>query len=439
MSERAAIPPETARRSVDPLSPYQIAAAVIGNALEWYDFTIYFYLATTLARLFFPGASQTEKLLSALAAFGVAFVFRPLGGVLFGRFADLHGRKATLLLLMGLMTVGIALVAFAPTYAAIGLAAPCLIVMGRILQGLSASGEFASATTFLIEHAPPGRRGFYGGWQMSGQGLADVLAASVGLWMAYGFTPEQLEGWAWRAPFLIGLVIGPIGLVIRSKLSESPEFLAYRRTGASLHSDPLVSAAACYKRRILIGMGVVLGGAGALYVADLFMPTYAITTLGLSMQASFLAPLIAGLIMAAFSPLFGSLSDRVGRKPVMATAIFLLFLAIYPAFQWLNASPSAGRLALLEAGFGILAAAYAGPLSTAIAELFPVGLRATGSGIAYNVGIALFGGFAPLIVAWLISRTGDPLVPAYYVMAGTVISFAACLALPRVNADSDPS
>lgn len=435
MNERDAPEFPAGRRMVDPLAPSQIAAAVIGNALEWYDFIVYGYLASTLATLFFPGASQTAKLLSALAVFGIAFICRPFGGILLGRFADLHGRKSALVLLIALMTIGVAFIAFAPTYAAIGVAAPCLIVIGRILQGLSASGEFGSATSFLIEHAPPGQRGFYGGWQMSGQGMADVLAASAGLALAYGFTPGQIESWAWRLPFLIGLIIGPVGLVIRTRLSETPAFLAHRSDDASRRMDPFKSVIAAHKRAILTGTGLVFGGAGAIYVVDLFMPTYAITTLGLSLQISFIAPLIAGLTMAIFAPLFGSLSDRVGRKWMMTIAIAVLFLAIYPAFQWLNAAPSAARLALLEFGFGLVASAYAGPFSTAIAELFPIGSRATGSGIAYNFGIALFGGFAPFFVAWLISRTGDPLVPAYYVMVGTIVSFVACLAMPSRGAD----
>jgi MHS family proline/betaine transporter-like MFS transporter len=407
----------------------QIAAAIVGNALDWYDFTIYFYFATTLADLFFPGQDRAEKLLVALAAFGVSYIFRPLGGILFGRFADLHGRKSVLLLLIAFMTAGTALVALAPPYRTIGLLAPCLLVLGRILQGLSASGEFAGASTFLVEHAPPNLRGFFGGWQMSGQGLADVFSAAIGFWIVSSFTAEQTETWAWRLPFLIGLLIGPVGLIIRARLTETPDFLA--RAGSASPADPVLVAISGYKRRMLIGLGMVVGGAGALYVVDIFMPTYAITTLGLSMQASFIAPLVVGLLMTILCPFFGWLSDRHGRRRVMSTAILLIFLAIYPAFRWLNAEPSIARLAILEIGFGLLASAYAGPFSTAIVELFPVGARATGSAVAYNFGVAMFGGFAPFIVSWFISRTGDPLVPAYYVMAGTLISFVACLCLPE--------
>jgi len=433
MNVQTILPSELAPRIAGSLTSRQIAAVVIGNALEWYDFIIYGYLATTLAALFFPGASDTARLLAAFGAFGVAFVFRPFGGLLLGRFTDVRGRKAALILMIALMTLGVALVAFAPTYAAIGVAAPCLIVLGRILQGLSSSGEFASATSFLIEHAPPRRRGFYGAWQMSGQGMADVLAAAVGYCLAYGFTPEQVESWAWRLPFLIGLIVGPVGLLLRSSLSETPEFLAWRSSALALRGNPVKRAVGEHKRGVLVGLGLVVGGAGAIYIVDLFMPTYAVTALGLTMSASFIAPLVAGLTMAVFCPLFGRLSDSIGRKAVMAPAAAALFLAIYPAFHWLNAAPSVERLALLELGFGVVAAAYAGPFSTAIAELFPVGLRATGSGIAYNFGVALFGGFAPLIVVWLMSLTGDPLIPAYYVMAGLVISFIACLALPGIR------
>ncbi len=412
-------------------NPTQIAAAVIGNALEWYDFIVYGYLAVTISKLFFPPGSETTALLSTFALFGVAFVMRPVGGILLGHFTDIVGRKSILFLVIALMTLGIGMIAFTPTYATIGIAAPIIMLVARLIQGLSAGGEFASATSFLVEHAPPGLRGFYGGWQMSGQGAAAFLAGLVGFLVALALTPAQLESWGWRLPFLVGLVIGPVGLFIRLKLTETPDFLRHKRAAAGTRrSLPLAEVLARHKRSLLIGLGLVLGGTASIYVLIIFMPTYAVRTLKLGMEASFMAPLISGLVQAILCPITGYLSDRVGRKRVMAVSVALALLALYPAFLWLNDRPSLGRLATVSLLGGVLISGYAGAVSTAIAELFPVEVRATGAAIAYNLGVTLFGGFAPLIVSWLIAATGNPLAPAYYVMVGLALSLAAILAMP---------
>src|SRR5215510_10567186 len=208
--------------------PLQVAAAVVGNALEWYDFIVFGFFAMIIARLFFPSESQYASLLLTTATFGVGFFMRPVGGILLGIYADRRGRKASLLLIIGLMTLAIAVIGFAPTYAAIGIAAPLLIVIARLLQGFSAGGEFASSTAFLIESAPAQRRGFYGSWQMVGQGLAVLTGALLGAFITRVLTPEALDSWGWRVPFLFGLVIGPLGLYIRRRLDETAAFLATR-------------------------------------------------------------------------------------------------------------------------------------------------------------------------------------------------------------------
>jgi MHS family proline/betaine transporter-like MFS transporter len=407
----------------------QIAAAVIGNALEWYDFIVYGYLAVTISKLFFPPGSETTALLATFALFGVAFFMRPVGGILLGHFTDVIGRKSILFLVIALMTLGIGMIAFTPTYATIGVAAPIIMLIARLIQGLSAGGEFASSTSFLVEHAPPGRRGLYGGWQMSGQGAAAFLAGLVGLLLAATLTPAEVEAWGWRVPFLAGLIIGPLGFFIRLGLVETPEFLSERAKGRPAKA-PLGRALANHKTDILIGLGLVVGGTASIYVLIIFMPTYAIRTLKLSPQAAYIAPLAAGLVQAVLTPVMGRLSDRLGRKPVMATSIVLTLLALYPEFLWLNDAPSLIRLAAISVIGSALISGHAGAVSTALVELFPVSVRATGSAIAYNLGVTLFGGFAPFIVAWLIARTGDPFAPAYYVMAGLALSLVAVIFMP---------
>ena len=216
--------------------PLQVAAAVVGNALEWYDFIVFGFFTVVIARLFFPAESQYASLLLTTLTFGVGFFMRPVGGILLGIYADRRGRKASLLLIIGLMTLAIAMIGFAPTYAAIGIAAPLLIVLARLLQGFSAGGEFASATSFLIEIAPANRRGFYGSWQMVGQGLALLTGALLGALITRVLATEALDSWGWRVPFLFGLIIGPVGLYIRRRLDETAAFLATRR-GARTTKD----------------------------------------------------------------------------------------------------------------------------------------------------------------------------------------------------------
>jgi MFS family permease len=408
----------------------QIVAACIGNALEWYDFTIYGFMAVTLSKLFFPAGAEAAALLSTLAIFGAAFVVRPFGGVILAHYADRVGRKSMLFIVIGLMTVGMLLITFAPTYATAGIAAPIIVLVARLIQGLSAGGEFGSSMSFLIEHAPDGRRGLYGGWQQSSQGAATLLAGIVGGIVAQQLTQDQLLSWGWRIPFLIGLLIGPIGFYMRLKLQETPEFIVHRAAAGPAEAMPIKVVLAEQKKRLLISVGLVLGGAATVYVLFIFMPTYAIRVLHLDLKASFSAPLMGGAMLMVFCPLSGLLSDRHGRKAVMGVSVALLLISIYPAFVWLNASPSVGRLVLVEAVFGLLMAGYAGPFGAALADIFPVGVRVTGMSVAYNFGIAIFGGFAPLIIAWLIGVTGNPLAPAYYVMAGLLLSLVATLSMP---------
>jgi MFS transporter, MHS family, proline/betaine transporter len=406
-----------------------IAAAVIGNALDWYDFTLYGYLAATIGKLFFPSQSEWTSLLSSFAAFGTAFVVRPLGGIILAQMADQWGRRGVLIFVIGLMTVGTAMIAFAPTYATIGVAAPVIIVVSRLLQGLSAGGEFASATAFLFEQAPPHRRGLYGAWQFAGQGLAILLSGIAGTLATQTLTTAQFESWGWRLPFVFGLVIGPVGYYMRLKLREPAAFLA-ARAHQQPQRTPLAEVLAKYLRPTLIGFGLVVGGSASLYVLFVFMPTYAIRVLGLDLHAAFIAPVAAGATLAIFCPLMGLLSDRIGRKITLVVSTAGLFLAPYPCFLWLQHQPNVGQLAIVEIVFGFIFAIGGGPFSAALAELFPTRVRATGMAVAYNLGVALFGGLAPLIVTWLITRTHNPLAPVYYVGACTAISVIAALAFP---------
>lgn len=410
-----------------------VVAVIIGNALDWYDFTLYGFFAATIGRLYFPAASPWASLLSAWGAFGVAYVVRPFGGIFLAQLADYWGRRRILLLVIAAMTIGTALIAFAPTYASLGLAAPILIVVSRLLQGFAAGGEFASATAFLVEHAPPRQRGSFGAWQFAGQGGAICVSGMAGWLGAHALAPAQFEAWGWRLPFLIGLVIGPFGYYMRLHLQETPVFLAAHRDRSVL--APLRALAHAHKAHLLIGLGLVIGGSAALYVLFVFMPTYAVRVLHLDMQAGFIAPIVAGLTMVVFCPLMGRVADAFGLKAALVVSTFGLLTAPYPCFLWLEQAPSIGRLALVEFAFGFVFSVGAGAFNAALAEMFPVRLRATGMAVAYNCGVALFGGLAPFIVAWLIAKTGNALAPSYYVATCAVLSVIAALALPRARGE----
>lgn len=399
-----------------------IVAASIGNALEWFDFAIYGFFAATIGKLFFPAESETASLLLAFATFGVAFVMRPVGAVVIGSYADRKGRKAALTLSITLMMIGTAIIALLPTYETIGLAAPILITLARLLQGLSAGGEFGSATALLAEQDPH-RRGFFASWQVASQGLMIMLAASFGIALSGVFAAESFGDHGWRIPFLFGLSLGPVAFYIRRKIDESPEF----QPNKALKS-PLRTVAADQKSRLVFGIGTVILATVASYLV-LFMPTYAIRQLGVPASAAFTAISLVGIIQLCLAPIFGAWSDRIGRFPIMIPAAGAFLICIYPLFAWLVATPSLERLIVVQVVAGFLATAYFAPLPALLAELFPAGTRTSGLSLSYNFAVTVFGGFAPFIVTWLIATTGSNLAPSYYAGAAAALSLVALVAL----------
>ena len=414
--------------------PIQIAAAVIGNALEWYDFIVCGFFTVVIARLFFPSDSQYASLLLTTGTFGVGFFMRPVGGILLGVYADRRGRKAALLMVIALMTVAIAMIAFAPTYAAIGVGAPLIMVLARLLQGFSAGGEFASATAFLTESAPAGRRGLYGSWQMVGQGLAVLLGAILGTVLTRSLTPEMLDSWGWRIPFLFGLIIGPVGLYIRRNLDETSAFLQSSRSAAGQQGSG--SMLMSHVKEMLACLGMVVSGTISFYVILIYIPTFARTQLHIPLDQAFLAQSIGLAVEVVLIPICGLLSDFVGRKPVMIVALVLDLLVTYPLFSWVSASPSFGALLTMQIILCGLFGVFNGPISTALAEQFPTRVRSTALAIAYNIAVMLFGGFAQFFVTWLIQATGTPIAPAYYLMFGAAVGLLAAFFLKERARDT---
>jgi MFS family permease len=323
--------------------------------------------------------------------------------------------------------VSIALIAFAPPHAAIGVAAPLLIVLARLLQGFATGGEFASATAFLIESAPPNRRGLYGSWQMFGQGLAVFCGAGVTALVTHGLSPEALDAWGWRIPFLIGLLIGPVGLWIRRHLSETEAFLEAHQ--APKERQSLARMLRNHLREVFAVMGVTVCGTVGFYVILVYMPTFASKQLGLPLGDAFTAQVIAVALMTILMPVSGALSDRIGRRILVIAATAGLLVAAYPLLSWVHAAPSFERLVTMQVVLCILLAIYFGPISAVMAEQFPAGVRSTGLALAYNVAVMVFGGFAPFIVTWLIQNTGVVIAPVFYVMFASALGFVAALFL----------
>src|SRR6266446_1750972 len=404
-----------------------VAAASIGNAFEWFDFIIYGFFAAMIARLFFPAGNETASLLLAFASFGVVtFVMRPFGAVVLGHLADRHGRKAGMTLSISMMMAGTAITAFAPTYTFVGIFAPIMVAAARMMQGFSAGGEFGSATVFLAEQNPK-RRGLYASWQFAGQGLSTVLATGFGAALSGALTAEQMGTWGWRIPFLFGLLIGPIGYYIRRQVDETLEFRSAQTTSA-----PLWETFSWGKARLLVAIGTIVLITVAAYTA-VYMPTYAIRELGLPPVGGFLATMLAGAIQIVMIPLVGALSDKLGRLPIATVATVAILLTAHPLFARLVAAPTIESLLLVQAILGVFVAAYAGAIPALISELFPIRVRTTAVSTSYSVAVAIFGGFAPLIIAWLIDVTGSQLAPSYYLMFAAAVSLLALGAAYRLG------
>ena len=392
---------------------------IIGNWLEFYDFLVFAFFAVMIGRAFFPGESEITRLLSALATFGVGFFTRPLGAAMIGTYADRKGRRAAMTLTLLMMAAASAIMALTPTYDQIGVAAPIILVVARLIQGFSCGGEVGPATTYLLESAPPGKRAAMTAWQAYSQLMALISGSLAGVILTAILSEEQLYAWGWRIPFLLGIVIAPVALYIRRQLPETIEPSETHSSARAVLADLVRHHA----RPVLFGVLIICGGTIATYVFT-YLTTYAITTLKLSAAVGTTLALTGYLAQAAGVTL-GVWSERFGRKRMLVAMRVLFALLIYPAYVMLT-SPDASLAAILVVNMALQAtfATGMGTIYAFLAEAFPKAVRSSGLSILYALGTTIFGGTTQFVVAWLIDRTGSPMVPAWYMLAATFAAIA---------------
>lgn len=402
---------------------------IIGNMFEWFDFTLYGFFATTIARQFFPPGNEETATLATAATFGAAFVMRPVGAVAFGLIGDRCGRKTALTFTFALMALGTAMIGLAPTFASAGVFATVVLVLGRLLQGFSASGEVGSALTLLLESSAPERRGVAAGWLSVGVYSALVFGSLAGLAVSTLLPPASAQAWGWRVPFLFGLLIAPIGLYLRRHMDESQQFLAARR---HFPVTP-IAAPAGGTRQTLRGIATLIGLAGfgspMVYLILIFMPSYAVRELGLPQKLPMLSTLIASMLLVLLLVPMGRLCDRVGSKHLIFLASAVGTALIVPLMWNLTRAPSLASLLLLQCTVSVCLAMYVTSCGPMAVSLFPVPRRALGIGLGYNVGIMVFSAFAPFITAWLIQISGDKMMTAWYALGSGLISVLVALTL----------
>ncbi len=399
-----------------------IAASAIGNATEWFDYGIYAYGVTYISAALFPGETA-QATLFALATFAISFLIRPLGGFFWGPLGDRYGRKAVLGVTIIMMAGATVLVGLIPSYATIGMWAPALLVILRMVQGFSTGGEYGGAAIFMAEYAPDAKRGFYGSFLEVGT-LAGFCAGAL---LMLGFSlllgDATMREWGWRLPFLWAGPLGLVGVYLRSRMEETPLFREVEQQQHPTTASPLRDLLVRYRRQLLAMSGLVIALNVVNYTLLSYMPTYLERRLGLSTDAALAVPLAGMLFMMVLLPFAGALSDRIGRKPMWMASLTGLMLAVVPLYHLMDAGPASAVI-----GYALLGMLYVPQLATISATFpafFPTPVRFAGFAIAYNLSTSLFGGTAPAVNAWLIDRTGNPLMPAYVMIAACMVGLVA--------------
>lgn len=409
-----------------------VIASIIGNGLEWYDFVLYGFFAAAISNAFFPSENHFLSLMLSLATFAIGFLVRPLGGILLGVYADHFGRKKALTLLILAMAGSTVAVGVIPGYDTIGIAGPILIIVARLVQGLSVGGEFASATAMLVEYVPQDRKMFYGSLQMVSQSIAVTLASFAGFVTTVSMSHDALMAWGWRIPFLLGALVGPVGFYIRRRVEESPEYeMLVERKGIAHSTTPLRTVLRRHPTAILSGIGLIVVGTAATYLWNTYLPLYVTRQLHMPMQSALIGVTICGIITACLIPFVGRLADKVGAYRVYFAAVVVFGIASWPLFAYVTQQPDRTRLLEAQIVANVLMAFMAASIPGMIAQLFPTAVRSTGMAIAYNVAVTIFGGLSPLTVTWMIRHFNSSMMPAVYLIIAATISLMLVSATRR--------
>ncbi|GJD53033.1 Proline/betaine transporter [Methylobacterium crusticola] len=402
-----------------------IVAGVVGNILEWYDFGVYGYFVSTISELFFPASDPLSSLLLTFAVFGVGFVMRPIGSIVFGIYGDRYGRRAALSAVIFLMAFSTLAIGLLPTYGQIGILAPILLVLIRLVQGLSAGGEWGGSTSYLVEFAPEGRRGFVGSWQqvsVAGGFLLGSLSAAL---VSQILPPADVLAYGWRIPFLLGIVVGLCGAYLRWSLDDTPSFVALEAQGA-VSKAPLREAFTTQRKATLTIFGLTLHNTVAYYIPLVYMTNYIRNVGKLTASQAMWIGTACLTVFVILIPIWGAVSDRIGRKPLLLLSSGGYILLSFPLLM-MASSGSVALAFLAQLIMIVFLSFFSGPCPAAYSELFPTRVRYTALSVGYNAAVAVFGGFAPFISTWLIQATGSPLAPAYYLVAAALITFLVTL------------
>ena len=402
-----------------------VIAASLVNGLELFDFTVFGFFAAAIGDQFSPATNPMTSLLLAVGTFGVGFFMRPLGAIMIGAYADRVGRRAAITMTSWMMALGTAAVGVCPPFATIGIAAPLIVIAGRLLQGFAAGGEMGAAATFVMEAGPMSRRGNLVSWQLASQGAAAVLGASLGMLLTRTMTPASLAAWGWRIPFLIGLLVLPVGLYVRHRLREIPLPVGSGNSGRHV-GTPLAELCRHHGMTILLATLMIMGRTVPVYAIVLYMPSYLTRVMHMPAMTGFLCSAVSALLLVVISPLSGMLADRLPRrKPLVLFASGCTALLVYPLFLMITRAHNAWSVLCGVGVISILLALGAGASTLLVLEALPVRVRASGLSISYATGVALFGGTAQFIVTGLIKWTGNPMSVVWYVAPSCLLSFLA--------------
>jgi MFS transporter, MHS family, citrate/tricarballylate:H+ symporter len=408
-----------------------ILRATSGNFLEQFDFFLFGFYAPYIAKAFFPSENETAALLNTFGVFWLGALMRPVGAIVLGAYIDRIGRRLGLIVTLAIMAAGTVVIAICPTYATIGVAAPVIVLIGRLLQGFSAGVELGGVSVYLSEIATPGNRGFYTSFQSSSQQVAIFVAALIGYALSEMMPAATVAAWGWRIPFFIGCLIIPFIFVLRRTLEETPVFLAMKRHPTT--AEVFASAAANW-RIVLLGMMLAAMTTVTFYFVTVYTPTFGKTVLKLSTADSLLVTLMVAVTNFIWNPVGGAVSDRIGRKPVLLTIAGLSFVTAYPALLWLTAAPTFGKMLAVEMMFSFYFGVYSGTMLGALVEIVPAHVRTTCFSLAFALAAALFGTFTPFAATKLIDMTGDKASPGLWLMCAAASGIIAALAIYRGKA-----